>query len=203
MAYTPGGMVVHWAQRYDWLVTVLTFGRERRFREQLLAPAKLAPGQSVLDIGCGTGTLAIAAKLRVGVGKVTGIDASPEMIARARRKAARTGVDIAFDVALAQSLPFADATFDTVLSTVMLHHVPRAAREEAAREVERVLKPGGQFLAVDFVGGSGHGLLSHFHKHGRVDARDLIALVNGAGLNVVESGPVGMWDLQFVVGKRA
>lgn len=198
-----GGLIVHWANRYDWLVTMVTFGRERSFRERLLAPAHLALGESVLDIGCGTGTLAVVAKGRVGTGAVVGIDASPEMIARARRKAAKARVDVAFDVAHAQALPFPDAQFDVVLSTVMLHHLPRAGREDAVREVRRVLKPGGRFLAVDFAKSSGKGLLAHLHKHGRVDPRDLIALVTQAGLSVADSGSAGAWDLQFVVGRRA
>ena len=197
------GLVVHWATRYDILLTVLTLGREKRFREQLLRLARLAPHESVLDIGCGTGTLAIAAKRVVGVaGVVQGIDASPEMITRARRKSNRAKQDLAFDVALAQSLPFPDARFDVVLSTVMLHHLRRAAREEAVHEARRVLKVGGRLLAVDFVTSSGKGLLGHFHRHGRVDPRDLLALVTGAGLDVIDSGPVGMWDLQFVLAVR-
>jgi ubiquinone/menaquinone biosynthesis C-methylase UbiE len=197
------GLVVHWAARYDLLITLLTLGRERRFREQLLELAHLGPGESVLDIGCGTGTLAIAAKRVVGgSGEVHAIDASPEMIARARRKAKRSRMDVAFEMAQAQSLPFPDGRFDLVLSTVMLHHLPRAGRAQAVRDVRRVLKPGGRLLAVDFVRRSGKGLLAHFHRHGRVDPRDLIALVTEAGLTVVESGPVGRWDLQFVLARR-
>jgi hypothetical protein len=57
-------------------------------------------------------------------------------------------------------------------------------------------------LVVDFVRGSGKGLRAHFHRHGRVDPRDLITLVTGAGLTVIESGPVGRWDLQFVLARR-
>jgi ubiquinone/menaquinone biosynthesis C-methylase UbiE len=202
VAPSSTGLVVHWAARYDLLITLLTVGRERRFRQQLLELAHLEAGESVLDIGCGTGTLAIAAKRVVGSGVVHGIDASPEMIARARRKAKRSGMDVVFEMAQAQSLPFPDARFDLVLSTVMLHHLPRAARAEAVRDARRVLKPGGRLLAVDFVRRSGKGLVAHFHRHGRVDPRDLIALVTEAGLKVVESGPVGRWDLQFVLARR-
>jgi ubiquinone/menaquinone biosynthesis C-methylase UbiE len=199
---SPPG-VIHWATRYDILVAVMTLGRERRFRERLLEPAHLAPGESVLDIGCGTGTLAIAAKRQVGASAVVaGIDPSAEMIARAKRKALRARMDIAFEIASAQSLPFSDARFDVVTSTVMLHHLRRTARVEAIVEARRVLKPGGRLLIVDFVRRSGKGLHAHFHRHGRVDPHDLIALATEGGLTVVESGPVGQWDLQFVLGTK-
>ena len=202
IAPSPPG-VIHWAARYDILLAVLTLGREGRFRERLLEPARLEPGESVLDIGCGTGTLAMAAKRRVGASAlVSGIDPSPEMIARGKRKASRAGVDISFEIASAQSLPFADARFDVVTSTVMLHHLRRAARVEAIVEARRVLKPGGRLLVVDFVRRSGKGIHAHLHRHGRVDPRDLIALVTEGGLSVTDSGPVGRWDLQFVLGMK-
>ena len=122
------------------------------------------------------------------------------MIARATRKAEKAGVDVVFQNALAESLPFPDGRFDVVLVTVMLHHLARAARLQAVREMRRVLKPGGRLLAVDFGGeGSRHGLLSHFHRHGRIDPRDHAALISDARLKIVESGTVGIRDLQFVL----
>ena len=201
---TTTGAVVHWAARYDLLVWLLTLGRERRFRERLLKPARLQPGESVLDVGCGTGTLAIAAKRCVGsTGSVYGIDASPAMIARATSKAKKKGVEVAFELGLAESLVFPDGRFDVVLSTVMLHHLPRKPREQGVREMKRVLKPGGRLLVVDFAGKSanGRGPLVHFHRHGHVEPRALIDLVSGSGLQVVESGPVGVWSLHFVLGE--
>jgi ubiquinone/menaquinone biosynthesis C-methylase UbiE len=203
MQHSPGS-VIHWAARYDLLLTVITLGRERRFRERLLALARVAPGEAVLDIGCGTGSLAIAAKRAARASAaVHGIDAAPEMIARARRKAAKAGVDVAFETALAQSLPFPDGQFDVVLSTVMLHHLPRAARPKAIGEARRVLKPGGRLLVVDFGGSGGHGLLAHLHRHGAGTGGILVALATDVGLRVVESGPAGMWDLQFVLAARS
>ena len=152
---------------------------------------------------CGTGTLAIAAKRQVGpTGTVYGLDASPEMIARAGKKAIKAGVEVIFKKAFAQSLPFPDAQFDVMLTTVMLHHLSRKARLEFAAEMRRVLKPGGRVLAIDFGGTTRKrkSLLDHFHhRHGHVEFKDIIAVLNEAGLNIVESGAVGMRDLHFVL----
>lgn len=198
---STSGAIVHWAGRYDFLISVLTLGAERRFRERLLEPAHLRAGESVLDIGCGTGSLAIVARRQVGTaGDVHGIDPSPEMIDRARRKATRAHTDVGFEVAYAQALPYPDARFDVVLSSVMLHHIPRAGREEALREVQRVLKPDGRLFAVDFgIDKSGtKGLLGHLHRHGGLSSRDLTLLATQAGFHVTDSGPLGRWDLQYV-----
>jgi ubiquinone/menaquinone biosynthesis C-methylase UbiE len=197
------GLVVHWAARYDFLIWLVTLGRERKLRERLLEPARLKAGELVLDVGCGTGTLAIAAKRRVGpAGSVHGIDASAEMIARASNKAKKAGVEVTFESGLAESLPFPDGYFDVVLSTVMLHHLPGQLRQRGVREMGRVLKPGGRLLVVDFAGGGhGHGPLARFHRHGHVEPRQLLELVSGAGLDVAESGRLGVWDLEFVVAE--
>ncbi len=196
------GSVVHRAAQYDLFVWLMTLGRERRFRERLLAPVRLEAGESVLDVGCGTGALALAAKRHVGsTGSVYGVDASPEMIARATKKAAKARVEATFQTALAESLPFPDGRFDVVLSTVVLHHLPKKVREQSVREMRRVLKPRGRVLVVDFAGASakGKGPLLHFHRRGHVQPRALVDLVGGAGLEVVESGPVGMWALHYVL----
>jgi ubiquinone/menaquinone biosynthesis C-methylase UbiE len=143
------GAVLRSAARYDLLVWLLTLGRERVFREKIVRLAWLQPGETVLDVGCGTGSLAIAAKRHVGTtGMVHGIDASPEMLARAEKKARRAGVEIVFKNARAEALPFPDAHFDAVLTTVVLHHLPRKARQLCAAEMRRVLKPGGRLLAI-------------------------------------------------------
>jgi ubiquinone/menaquinone biosynthesis C-methylase UbiE len=157
----------------------------------------------VLDVGCGTGTLAIAAKKRVGVGgSVHGLDASMEMLASAEKKARKAEVEVSFKSGVAEALPFPDAQFNVVLSTVMLHHLPQKARLQCVTEIRRVLKPDGRVLVVDFEGFSDQkrSLLSHFHRpHGHVRAQDVVALLAEAGLKTIESGPVGIRDLQFVL----
>jgi ubiquinone/menaquinone biosynthesis C-methylase UbiE len=202
---TPGtkGLVLHSEARYyDLLAWLLTLGRERALRERLVDLARLKPGEVILDVGCGTGTLAIAAKRRVGTeGTVHGIDASPEMIDRAKRKAAKAGVDVAFQTGIVEALPFPNARFDAVMSTLMLHHLPKPVRQQCAREMRRVLKPGGRMLAVDFatLARERKGLLARLHRHGHMALRDIVELLSEAGLRVVESGSVGVSDLQFAV----
>jgi ubiquinone/menaquinone biosynthesis C-methylase UbiE len=165
--------------------------------------AGLKPGETVLDVGCGTGTLLIAAKRRLGPsGRAIGIDPSPEMIARAQRKAKRLGVDVAFQVGIIESLPFPDAYCDAVLSTLMIHHLPSELRECGAREIARVLKPGGRMLVVDFGKAEDGklGLFSFFqHSHGHLSAGEMRAMFGQAGLNVTDSGAVGMANLHYVL----
>jgi ubiquinone/menaquinone biosynthesis C-methylase UbiE len=197
------GLVLHGTARfYDLLVWLFMHGREGIFRKKVLDVAQLRSGESVLDVGCGTGTLAIAAKERVGTtGAVYGVDASPEMIDRATKKAIKAGTEIVFKHGIVEALPFPDKSFDAVLSTLMLHHLPREAREQCAREIRRVLKPSGRVLAIDFAtSGKKKGLLAHLHpRHGSVKLRDVIAVLTQAGLSVVESGTVGMKDMHFVL----
>ena len=196
------GSTIRWARRYDLLVSTIMLGFEGRFRERQLNLAKLQPGERVLDVGCGTGTLAIAAKKRVGpTGTVTGVDAAAEMIERAMKKAGRARVDVTFQTAAAEQLPFADGSFDVVLSSLMLHHLPRDTRAAGVREMHRVLRPGGRLLAVDFGRPSGakKGFLARLHGHGGVDASALIAVITESGFVVKESGWAGKWDLQYVL----
>lgn len=200
------GLVLHRAAAYDLLVGLMTLGRERAFRERLLDRVRLEPGAAVLDVGCGTGSLAIAAKRRVGPdGAVTGIDASPEMLARAVNKARKAGTAVRFEEAPAQALPFPAARFDAVLSTVMFHHLPRTSREQCAREMKRVLKPGGRAFIVDFAAPAQrrHSPLDHIHRrHGHVSLDDVAATIEKAGLVVAERGPIGYRNLHFVLATK-
>lgn len=197
------GIVLHSPVLYDFTVWLAFLGKERGFRDKVLQLARLRKGESVLDVGCGTGTLAIAAKLIAGPDTaVYGVDASPEMLVKAQQKARKAGAQVVFRSGLAESLPFPDAQFNVVLSTVMLHHLPQKARQQCVNEIRRVLKPDGRVLVVDFEGFSEQKrtILSHFHRpHGHVRGEDIVALLGGAGLKTIERGPVGIRDLHFVL----
>ena len=199
------GILLHAPRRYDFQVWLATGGKEASLREAILRFARLAPGEALLDVGCGTGTLAVAAARRLGPsGRICGVDAAPQMVAAAQRKARGAGLEADFREAPAQALPYPDGQFDLVTATLMLHHLPRPGREACAQEMARVLKPGGRALAVDFATSSqAHGgLFARLHRHGRVKLAEIEALLAGAGLSLVESGAVGMRDLHYVLAAK-
>lgn len=202
----PAGLVIHDASRYDFIVWLFTLGNERRLRERMLGPARLKPGESVIDLGCGTGSLAMLAKERVGAhGSVMGVDASEAMIARARRKAAHTGADISFGIGVAQAIPVADDAADVVLSTLMLHHVPRRSRGQMLREIKRALKPDGRVLIVDFARRQRDvkTFWDKLHRHGSTKPEELTELLQHEGFAILDAGPVGYRDLYFVLATTA
>jgi len=196
------GIVLHGAAGYDFLARILTFGREGRFREFMLRPAALQPGEAVLDVACGTGTLAIAAKRQVGAeGTVTGIDASAEMIERARAKVEKTGLNVTFVNGTAQQLPLGDGQFDIVMGTLMLHHLPKPVRSAFAREARRVLKPGGRLLLIDFGKPPRQFRLPRLHRHGHADMDAIGALLAESGFEISDTGVVGTKNLNYIRAK--
>jgi demethylmenaquinone methyltransferase/2-methoxy-6-polyprenyl-1,4-benzoquinol methylase/phosphoethanolamine N-methyltransferase len=119
------GNVIHWANRYDFVVQFLALGQARRLRRRTIEFAQVAPGERVLDVGCGTGDLTLLAKKYAdSTGQVCGIDPSPEMIEVACRKAARAQADVDFRVGVIERLPYPDVSFNVVLSSLMMHHLP-------------------------------------------------------------------------------
>ena len=133
---------------YDLLTRVLGMGGSYG---TLVAQAELADGLRVLEIGCGTGNVAVRVKRADPGADVVGIDPDPLALARAQRKA-RGLSGIRFERAYAQELPFADGEFDRVLSSMMLHHLDDDVKAGAAAEIHRVLRPGGTLHIVDFGG---------------------------------------------------
>jgi ubiquinone/menaquinone biosynthesis C-methylase UbiE len=123
---------------------------EKRFKGQLIAQASIEPGQRVLDLGCGTGTLAIEVKRDEPRAKVAGLDADPEILDQARAKAERAGVEIDLTEGFSTALPYKDKTFDRVLSTLFFHHLDPEPKRETAREIARVLKRGGELHVADW-----------------------------------------------------
>lgn len=161
---------------YD-LLTKLTGADQAR--KVLLGQAHLRAGQRVLDVGCGTGTLAVLIKRLYPRVIVVGLDPDPRALARARRKAKRAALSVRFDQGFSDELPYAEASFDRVFSSFMLHHLQPGEKQRTLREVWRVLQPGGSLHLLDFVGpkSGANGFLAHFvhsSQHLKDNAEDRI-----------------------------
>jgi len=140
-------------------------------RRDLLEQAALQPAYRVLDVGCGTGTFAILIKQEHPTITVIGIDPDPKALARAARKAERAAVSVHFERGFADALPYADATFDRVFSSLMFHHLGMNEKEQSLREIRRVLRPGGRLEFLDLASPNehAHGFLSRLiHSHAQM-----------------------------------
>ena len=133
---------------YDFIQKYIV--RDGRYKSILIDQADIQAGQSVLDLGCGTGTLAMMVKQLHPSAEVTGLDADPDMLKVARYKSARENTPVKFDVGMTYKLPYPDESFDRVMSSIMIHHLKTPDKKRTAREVFRVLKPGGRLHIVDF-----------------------------------------------------
>jgi ubiquinone/menaquinone biosynthesis C-methylase UbiE len=178
---------------YDPFVRLIGGDQARR---TLLEHADLRPGQVVLDVGCGTGSLAILIKGLHPAVEVTGVDPDPKALARALRKSSRAGVRVQLDRGFAGALPYPDGTFDRVLSSFVYHHLRRDEKPEMLREARRVLTPGGRLCLLDFEGagadkggGVGRWLRSH-----------LPLADNGAGSILASMRQAGLEDPRSVGG---
>ena len=144
---TRGVSLDYLSDYYD----VLTPTERSRSRQKQIELIGLEEGERVLEVGCGTGVLSFLSKLGVGeTGEVAGIDIAPKMVARAEEKARKAGLDIAFEVASVDELPYPDGYFDVVISSLMLHHLPLEIKRKGLGEVHRVLKDDGRFFLCDF-----------------------------------------------------
>ncbi len=153
---------------YDLMTRLM--GAEQA-RSALLDQAQIRPGHRILDIGCGTGSLLIQLKRLYPEADVVGLDPDPKALARASRKAARAKVSIRFEQGFGDELPYSEASFDRVLSSLMFHHIPTAEKGKTVRAIRRVLKPGGEFHMLDFEGPENgpHGVLSRLlHSNQRL-----------------------------------
>jgi len=208
------GLVITTPRRYDLRLWFHTLGREGRFRREQVRLARLAPGESVLDVGCGTGGFAIEAARAVAPGGcVVGLDPSPEMIGWARGKARRKRSRATFEVATAEALPFPDASFDVVTLSLVLHQLPSDALHAGMAEIRRVLRPGGRLFALD-IGGpqregrrTAHAPHGHHDGDGGFDLERVAMFFDHLGFERLDAGAVDfrfvyLEDLRYVLARR-
>jgi ubiquinone/menaquinone biosynthesis C-methylase UbiE len=139
----------HWLTRwYDPMMRL--FFHEERLKTALIAQAHIQPGQNVLDIGCGTGTLAMLIKQTQPNVTVYGLDVDPQVLDIARSKAEQAGESIVLQQGRATCLPYPNGCFDHVFASLVLHHLTRQDKQQMLREVFRILRPGGELHVADF-----------------------------------------------------
>jgi ubiquinone/menaquinone biosynthesis C-methylase UbiE len=166
--YIPAAGHDRFLRFYDPLTRLL--GAER-VRERLLDAAQVQPGERVLDLGCGTGALSLALKQRQPGAELVGLDPDPKALALARRKSRAAGVEIEWVEGYAGRTPFPAHEFDHVVSSLMIHHLRSDQKQEAFRDVLRLLRPGGVFHLLDFgppKNGLERGLTAAFHHGDRL-----------------------------------
>jgi ubiquinone/menaquinone biosynthesis C-methylase UbiE len=180
---------------YDSYMRTMTLGRERKLREMTVNLAQIKPGDCVLEVGCGTGTLTLAAKRQTGPsGKVFGIDIIPGMIELSQRKAALANVDVTFQSGSIDDIPFSADQFDAAMCSFMIFHMSELVRRKGIAEIYRVLKPQGRLLVLDlalpaqpFSRTIAQMLLGGMLQH---DLRELLPLMDASGFIDVEIAPV-------------
>ncbi|GAA2758956.1 class I SAM-dependent methyltransferase [Actinopolymorpha rutila] len=160
-----------------WLLPFYdTFSRladVRRLHERVAQLAGIAPGQTVVDVGCGTGNLSLAVLAAQPDAHVTGLDPDDDALRRAARKAQRRGVSLTLARGYADRIPAEDATLDHVISSLALHHVDDDGRAGFAYDALRALRPGGKVTVVDFGGPASGTDGTHQDAHGHGPAHGL------------------------------
>lgn len=201
------GFTIHWAKWYDLLINLLALGQAQKIRSMTVEMAGIQPGQSVLDVGCGTGDLTLATKNAVGQdGRVIGIDAAAEMIDVATNKAQKHQLDVDFQVAPVEKLPFPDNSFDMVINSLVMHHLPEQVKRDGIAEIYRVLRPGGTFFTLDFAPmqrKSERLRTLHFREDtGSSSIYDLESVLEENGFAAVSSGKTAVSMLGYLRGKK-
>ena len=142
------------ALRFDWLTTIydpiVRLTTRDSFKTALVTQIKVGPGDRVLDLACGTGTLAVMVKNAHPKTSVVGIDGDERILVLAKDKADKAEVEIEFDRGLSSQLPYPDESFDRVVSSLFFHHITRDNKLRTFREVRRVLKPNGELHIADW-----------------------------------------------------
>ncbi|MBF8187211.1 methyltransferase domain-containing protein [Nonomuraea sp. K274] len=189
--HADGGGTIDRPRAYEIFASIGFLGGRRAAFTRVATAARPRPGDRVLDVGCGTGYLSrILAPVVTPGGHVTGVDPSPAMIGYATRHAPE---NCAYVLGEGQRLPFPDGSFDLVVSSLAVHHMPAGDRPEALRQMFRVLRPGGRLLVAEFRPPA-HRLARHVvgalsGPAMRHDPRDLLgSMIPDAGFQVESEG---------------
>jgi demethylmenaquinone methyltransferase/2-methoxy-6-polyprenyl-1,4-benzoquinol methylase/phosphoethanolamine N-methyltransferase len=205
LAETKGHTIHSWARYYDLAVGIISLGREKKFRRAALELVYIKPGMNILDVGCGTGSLSIAAKQKQGEeGVVVGIDPSSNMINIAQGKAEKERVNIDFQVGVIENLDFPEDQFDLVFSSLMMHHLPDELKLAGLEEVHRVLKPGGRLVIIELDPGA-FSLASLVHGHSAQLSsalQNVLLYLERTGFGAIEYGRLNFRGFAYMSGEK-
>lgn len=133
---------------YDPVVHFAT--REKAFKNALVKQSQIETAATILDLACGTGTLTVLLKLTAPDAEVIGIDGDQKILKIAEAKARKANIQIQFKKGMSFDLPFADESFDRVISSLFFHHLTQDNKLKTLYEVRRVLKVNGEFHIADW-----------------------------------------------------
>ena len=133
---------------YDDAVRLLT--REKTWRQKLLTQLAPASGETILDVGCGTGTLAIMIKQRAPDAQVIGMDPDPQVLGTAAKKAASAGVEIEWRKGFAHDAAAFSGSLDKAVSTLVFHQVPGEEKRRGVAAMFEAIRPGGEVHIADY-----------------------------------------------------
>lgn len=197
---------------YDKYMNKITLGREDALRTMTVTLAQIKPGDCVLEIGCATGTLSLAAKRQAGTtGSVSGIDIIPGMIEVSRKKAAQAKLDVTFQLGNIEDIPFPNEYFDVVMCSFMIFHMSEKVRNKGIKEIYRVIKSQGRLLVLDLALPTQPAsrrilklLLGFMLKH---DLKELQPIMESSGFSQIEIAQakfrvLGLPLLSFVRGTK-
>ncbi len=143
------------ALRFNWLThfydpIIAATTREKIFKKSLIKQADIQNGHKVIDIGSGTGTLALWAKQSEPRAEVVGLDGDLNILSIAQKKSQAQGVDVTFEKALSYDMPFSSNRFDRCMSSLFFHHLTLENKEQTFKEMYRILKNGGEIHIADW-----------------------------------------------------
>ena len=208
MSFIPAAGLKVLTPAYDRLLRV--FGLGAAFRDETLRQFEAKPGQRILDLGCGTGTLLVQLKQRCPDVQAVGIDIDEEVLAIAKKKAKEANTEIELKKQGAEQTAEPAESFHRVVSSLVIHHLETAAKVNAIKEAFRVLRPGGTFLLVDFgpvpgVIGAVLGRIlarNYFEESGDNYAGRLPRMLEEAGFEGVRTRQVYKRFVHFIEGRK-